>query len=183
MRGPRHYYSKLESVFFCFCLFAEVGLGSGNSPNDISKCLGQGLVSWEGEGRYLLAFLASSLCQWPEAVSYCISSLASGKECSCIVFISCGNPKTCFSLHKNMSWCSERSGKVSLLTTLFICHICKVINVFSVVKFCWRQRKLFCFICFLFNVFLLKYCVRIYTTIAPCVFVSAFYCQYSQRET
>lgn len=67
-----------------------------NSSNDISKCFGQRLVSWEGEEGYLLAFLSSSLCQLPEAVSYCISNPVCGKECSCIVFISCRNPKTCF---------------------------------------------------------------------------------------
>lgn len=81
----------------------KLDLGVWNSPNNISKCLGQGIVSWEGEGRYLLAFLSSLLYQLPVVVSYCISNPVCGKECSCIVFISYRTPKTCFSVHKCIS--------------------------------------------------------------------------------
>lgn len=57
---------------------------------------------------------------------------------------------------------------MSLLTTLFICHISKVINVFSVVNVLLEANLenylvsfVSCLMCFL-----LKYCLRIYTTIA-----------------
>lgn len=124
-----------------------------NSPNDISKCLEQGLVSWEGERRYLLAFLSSSLCQLPEAVSYCISNPVCGKECSCIVFISFRNPKTCFSLHK----CISDDVKRDVAKHHFKAHYLYVI--FAMWWLCvvsshaagGKGRKLFCFICFLVN--------------------------------